>query len=172
MCFDDVTPARIETQGYCQKVRVKTMSCNPAPLVFFGDRPRCPVGQRRKRKLGKYPSADGSTWCWRYQTGPGNSEESNGVVVVADKCMMAGVTSWYAPPAMLTKLNCRDICVDIPVEKHANSSRMYSLKVAPRHRPIFWISRSEYPERERALAPPLRRECVSIRWIGIPFSAG
>lgn len=49
----------------------------------------------------------------------------------------SSVISWKAFPAMLTKLNFRFIRLDIPFAKHASSSRMYSRKVVPRHRPIF-----------------------------------
>ena len=61
------------------------------------------------------------------------------------------VTSVYMPPVMLTKLNFVFILVDMPAEKQASSSWMYSLKVALCHLPIFWISRSEYPERDKRL---------------------
>ena len=49
---------------------------------------------------------------------------------------------------------------------------MYSLKVAPRHRPIFCICVSEYPASASAFAPPLRSECVFILVIGIPLFVG
>jgi hypothetical protein len=48
--------------------------------------------------------------------------------------------------------------VNIPVDKHANSLRIYSLKVARCHLPIFWIWVSEYPAIDMALALPLYRE--------------
>ena len=49
---------------------------------------------------------------------------------------------------------------------------MYSLNVAPRHLPIFWICVSEYPASASAFAPPLRRECVLILEIGMPLLVG
>ncbi len=55
---------------------------------------------------------------------------------------------------ILTKSNFLFMLVDIPSEK----LRMYSLNVAPHQRPIFWIWVSEYPTKERALAPPLRNK--------------
>ena len=70
------------------------MSCNPTPRVFFGDRPKCPLGQWRKRKLGNTPPPKGCACCRRYQTGGGQFEESNGVLGVVCRVMMAGVTSW------------------------------------------------------------------------------
>ena len=82
------------------------------------------------------------------------------------------MTSWYAPPETLTNLKFRFMLFVIPSEKQWSSSRMYSLNVAPFHLPIFCICVSEYPARESALAPPLRRECVSIRSIGIPRIVG
>jgi hypothetical protein len=39
---------------------------------------------------------------------------------------------------------------------------MYSLNVAPFQCPIIWICVSEYPDNANALAPLLRRECLSI----------
>jgi hypothetical protein len=38
-----------------------------------------------------------------------------------------------ALPMILTKLNCLFILVDIPAKKHASSSCIYILNVAPRH---------------------------------------
>ncbi len=49
---------------------------------------------------------------------------------------------------------------------------MYSLKVSPLHRPIFWICISENPFKARAHAPPIRNECVLILLIGIPQYSG
>jgi hypothetical protein len=51
--------------------------------------------------------------------------------------MISSVISWRAFPAMFTKWNDCFILFDIPTEKHANCSRMYSLNVALRQRPIF-----------------------------------
>ena len=73
---------------------------------------------------------------------------------------------------MFTKLNVRFMFRDMPCEKHASSSRMYSLNVALLQWPIFCISRSEYPDRDSAFAPPLRNEWVSIHDIGIPLYSG
>ena len=61
---------------------------------------------------------------------------------------------------------------DMPDEKHVSSFLPYSLNVAPRQRPIFWIWVSEYPASAKALAPPLRSECVFTRSIGIPLIVG
>ncbi len=52
-------------------------------------------------------------------------------VVVYGRCTISSVTSVYTPPAILTKLNFVFIFVDIPCEKHASSSRMYSLNAIP-----------------------------------------
>jgi hypothetical protein len=49
---------------------------------------------------------------------------------------------------------------------------MYSLNVAPFQRPIFCICVSEYPDKANAFAPPLQRECVLTRSIGIPRVEG
>jgi hypothetical protein len=84
----------------------------------------------------------------------------------------SSVMSVNALPATLTKWNFVFICVDIPSEKHASSSRIYSLNVAPRQRPIFWICVSEKPAKNSAFAPPLRRECASIQSIEMPFAVG
>ncbi len=75
-------------------------------------------------------------------------------------------------PATLTKSILGFMRVDIPSEKQASSLQMYSLNVAPRHLPIFCICVLEYPAKDRAFAPPLQRECVSIRFIGMPFAVG
>jgi hypothetical protein len=47
------------------------------------------------------------------------------------------VMALNALPAIFTKLNFFFMLVDIPSEKQASSSRMYSLNVALRHLPIF-----------------------------------
>ncbi len=86
--------------------------------------------------------------------------------------MSLSVLLLKALPATLTNSNCFFILVDIPSKKHASSSRIYSLNVAPRHQPIFWICVSEYPARESAFTPPLLRECVSSLAIGISFFVG
>ncbi len=93
-------------------------------------------------------------------------------VVVYGRRIIVLVMSVYASPAIFTKLNFCFMFLDIPAEKHASSSRMYSLNVALRHRPIFCISLSLYPDSDKALAPPLRKEWVSMRVIGMPFFSG
>jgi hypothetical protein len=75
-----------------------------------------------------------------------------------------------ALPVMLTKSNFLFRLVDIPAEKHASSSWIYSLNVNPLHQPVFWIWVSEYTTKDRALAPPLRREGVLIQLTGMPFA--
>ena len=50
---------------------------------------------------------------------------------------MVSVISVYTPPDILTKLNFFCMSRDIPLEKHASSSRIYSLNVAPFHLPNF-----------------------------------
>ena len=53
--------------------------------------------------------------------------------------MHASVISLKALPETLTKPNFVFISQDMPLEKQASSFRTYSLNVAPRQRPIFWI---------------------------------
>ena len=72
-------------------------------------------------------------------------------------------------PETLMNANFCFVSRDIPDEKHASSFRTYSLNVAPRQHPIFWIQVSEYPARAKALAPPLCRECVFTRSIRVPL---
>ena len=57
--------------------------------------------------------------------------------------MHASVMLLKAFPETLKNPNLVFISRDMPVEKHANSLHVYSLKVAPRHLPIFWIWVSE-----------------------------
>jgi hypothetical protein len=78
------------------------------------------------------------------------------------------VTSVNACPVTFTNLKHCFIAFAILSEKQWSSSRMYSLKVLPLHRPIFCIYISEKPFRARAHAPPMHKECVSIHSIGIP----
>ena len=52
----------------------------------------------------------------------------------------ADVTSTRSPcalPVMFTNLNFCFVFFDMPAEKHASSSRMYSLNASPFHLPIF-----------------------------------
>ncbi len=51
--------------------------------------------------------------------------------------MSSSMMKLNALPAILMKLNFFFLLVDIPLEKQASSSRMYSLNVAPHHQPIF-----------------------------------
>ena len=41
-----------------------------------------------------------------------------------------------------------------------SSMRAYRLYVSDAHRPNFWIAKSGVPPRNKAVAPPLRKECV------------
>ena len=84
----------------------------------------------------------------------------------------AEVTSWNAPHAILTKLRVLFMAVDVPLEKHASSSRIYSMNVALHQRPIFIISLSKYPDKDGSFTPPLRMEWVSMHSIDMPFLAG
>ncbi len=59
--------------------------------------------------------------------------------LVSTDVMIESVTLKKAFPAIFTKLNFRFMSVDIPVKKHASSSLIYSLNVAPFHLPIFYI---------------------------------
>jgi hypothetical protein len=82
------------------------------------------------------------------------------------------VMALNALPEILTNSNFCFMSRDIPDEKHASSFRTYSLNMAQRQRPIFWIWVSKYPTSAKALAPPLCSECVFTHSIEIFLIVG
>ena len=84
-----------------------------------------------------------------------------GYAAMAKSASSAG-SSWNAPPETTVYPITFFMARDIPMENSASSLRMYSLKESPVHLPIFCICVSLYPLRERALAPPPRRDVGSV----------
>jgi hypothetical protein len=84
-------------------------------------------------------------------------------LIFYSRSMSSAVILLKALPATLTNSNCFFMLVDIPSKKHASSLWIYSLKVTPRHLPIFWICMSVYPARESAFTPPPTPERVCIK---------
>ena len=82
---------------------------------------------------------------------------------------MLSVTSTNELSAIFIKLNFCVMSFDIPVETYTSSLHMYYLNVAPLQHPIFCICVLLYPTRAWAFAPPLHREWVLMRLVGIPF---
>ena len=75
-------------------------------------------------------------------------------------------------PSMLAYFRVWDVLVDMTFENNDSLSRMDSLNVWPCHRPIFWISLSEYPLSWRDISPSALSEWVLIVLISMPLIDG